>query len=343
MTDVAQSKVAGEAHDPIQVVLGYANLGMVLGVPPDAADDIVADTLNSLLFAQLVASKAKDRYGQASQWRDRFLECLGNVGWLAERKNDLTFTSSRPTFALIQPLTLAWPDVAIRPLGQLTKALAALNSLQLSDPTLQLVQQNSSHEGDFNVLLGAADGSPGNLVHFVEMVRSSDSDVDDLFGGCIPEDSNPVRCWAVSMRLNEAVYSGVRAEIVAKLGPRVVEDIRPLEVVGFAQPDSVGHKWEVPEAMAARRLRNVTVTIHVQGLPPNQVLFGPEGEYDHNPAVGVTHVSVFAPYHKGYGGPGANFVYRIEGYDPLAGQDVQLDGMSFQGYSPLNEAARFAH
>ncbi|HWC11465.1 MAG TPA: hypothetical protein VG455_09605 [Acidimicrobiales bacterium] len=318
---------------------------MVLGVPPEAADDIIADTLSSLLFAQLVASKAKDRYGEASQWRDRFLECLGSVGWVVERKNELTFTSSRAHFALIQPVTLAWPGEALEPLGQLAKALAALNTLPPAEPICQLVQQNSSRAGSFNVLLGSTVGSPEGLVHFVEVFRNSDSDVGDLLGGCIPEVANPVRCLAVSMRLNEAIYSGVRAEIVTKLGPRVVEDIRPLKVVArdaFANRESVGHKGEVREGMPARRLRNVTVTIHVHGLPPNQVLFGPDGEYDHNPAIGVTHVSVFTPYHKGYGGPSANFVYRIEGYDPLGGQDVQLDGMWFNGYSPLNEAARFA-
>lgn len=47
MPTVTRSAITGEAGDPARVPLGYADLGMVLALPPSIVDELVADILNS--------------------------------------------------------------------------------------------------------------------------------------------------------------------------------------------------------------------------------------------------------------------------------------------------------
>ena len=178
------------------------------------------DILMSMLFAQLAANKAHNRFTEAENWYHKYTEVLTNLGWLVDQFVFIGKLNEQNRFRMdAAALEVIKAVASLRGLSMLTEGLKALESLESDKKQFAIFDFNTSSEGLGNFQLGIAEVAENGAVSLSMggfYFKSVDRQKRFLF---FSWSSRKVNFWAAaqSMTLNEELYSKLRETVAGRL------------------------------------------------------------------------------------------------------------------------------
>jgi len=212
----AAAQVAG---GPAGVVDGASIVSFRNGVDPDHQ----RDALNTLLLAQLAASRKHDRYQAPRDWYAFYGSVLEQVGWVVGRQAGFApGPPVGPRTSLPAAVAAAMRQGTSEPeLSDLATTLAAFAGLDCKDRAAA-VFECEGHEETLAVFQVAVVGpSPAGTAMTVGLFQwKFDGTIGSLRSAEISTDTVTFLNGQRTMTLNETVYAPLRAQVAAKLGDR---------------------------------------------------------------------------------------------------------------------------
>ncbi|WP_323779122.1 hypothetical protein [Leisingera sp.] len=190
-----------------------------------------SDVSASLLFAQLAATAACDKFTAPRSWTGKVLEVLSVVGWSV--RGDKTCPPDR------QPMPVDWPETTLVSFERLygmqaplvRRTIQSATALPGTSSAAELWNAGTYGGGRGLYLTGLAEQEGGGDPRLSLLLTSF-----TLSAGApgildwVP-DAELVPEFAV-LSLNLDVYSKVRQQILEKLGSRLTTDVKPVSLAG---------------------------------------------------------------------------------------------------------------
>lgn len=197
------------------------NAGALIGFNQNLSEQNKKDVQNSLLFAQLAANTAHDRYGDPSAWFKKTFEVLSIIGW-----TQISTSASTPS-AVNVPAN--WP-IQILEYGSV---FMSDDILKVMTYTLELAGKLPENSKALNIWAAqSSNASSGIFMNGVAYMMSN----DDLFLDIVSTyfhlshntqsyaawETDAVTHWDTGrFALNADIYQAVRKQIERKLSGRI--------------------------------------------------------------------------------------------------------------------------
>ena len=190
------------------------------------------DVLNSVLLAQLAANKQFPAEDQLVDWYKAFVGVLNKIGWVIEDAEFSNFESSGTVFdvqnAIIDILTTAFGGSFM---AVITKTLSAIKGLSDSNGKITAFEKNthSISKGAFQIGVAKEVNNTVSLQIGTFLLTSSNEIKRILFFKST-KDKTALHYCSRTGTLNEQVYAGIRAGVLAKLGMKTSEFITEIDI-----------------------------------------------------------------------------------------------------------------
>lgn len=211
---------------------GYVNNKSLVSFVSSVSGQNRKDVLNSTLLAQRAADKKYPDPADVLNWYEMYIDVLTQIGWVVEEKNFANFDSGN-TLLEMENVVI---DILVTMVGQnyvavIKSTLDAVKGLADDDGRIKVFESNTHNfqKGNFQIgLVNETNGAVSmNLGAF--MLESKEEIKRILFfkGG---KDQSALSYYAIRCTLNDDIYSLVRNDILAKLGPSTQSFIGKLEL-----------------------------------------------------------------------------------------------------------------
>ena len=224
---------AAGAGDDTMLDFGFVNLGSLQAFTAGISSQHRQDVLNSTLLAQLAADANFNRQTQIDDWYTEYIGILSRVGWsispfvfIPHVKGATTTTTAQLIPAVLAKL------LTPAGLNDLSATVNKIESLGSADARVKLFESSAAagNSGNFQTAVISPDASNNEVMaigawHYVSSMPGPDFLNFDV------NSPNIHLFYSIQMaRLNERVYSLVRAAIIAKLGAKVRTSIANLDI-----------------------------------------------------------------------------------------------------------------
>ena len=212
---------------------GYVVGGGAISFTSNVSVQHQADVLNSTLLAQLAANKLFDREKQTRAWYNKYHEVLENIAWVVGRFDFAEFEASSANFTMDKVVLEIIATIAS---GGETEALTTtLNALQSLDPgskSLTIFDSNGSvgDAGNFQVSTCSEDGRNHVSMSLGTFYFKTTEHHNRFLFWSWSSNSMQFYTGAVSLTLNDVMYSRYRNAITDKLGKKIGQYIDNLNI-----------------------------------------------------------------------------------------------------------------
>lgn len=191
-----------------------------------------SDVLNSMLLAQLAATKQYDPENDPVNWYAFYKTVLGNIGWVIESFGFNKFEASSATIDLgdviINLVAAIATDNELKAIMAAIKALRAL-SRSSSPGRIFDTSSHSSSAGNFRIA-ACAEHAGGVSTTISSSYFSSTETVTSIFWSKFSSSDMQLYYSTQSIHLNQDIYKTVRQQVINKLGNRASQYIAELEI-----------------------------------------------------------------------------------------------------------------
>ncbi len=212
---------------------GFVNLGSLQAFVGGISSQHRQDVLNSTLLAQLAADANFNRQTQIDDWYNEYVGILSRVGWSISPFSFVPhIRSAKPTtLAQLTPTVLA---TLLTPAGfnTLTATVNKIGSLGSADARVKLFETSAAagKTGNFQTSVISPDASNNDVMAIGAWHYASSTPGSDFLNFDV-NSPNVNLFYSIQLaRLDESVYSMVRAAIVSKLGAKVRSSIANLDI-----------------------------------------------------------------------------------------------------------------
>lgn len=210
----------------------FINAGAVVLLSADMLEQEKCDVMNSVLFAQLVASKKYPALSSSGEWYGAYREVLQN-GWLQKAVTWDNFTLDTPS----KYTMMSWVEkrlgayVGQTKMTEFTRLLNRVAQLPCALPAIEglreWVQGPKSPELSCRVRLQVILAQRGPVLNVVCLEFDTRHSTANPLGPLFSTDTVPgtiqLRCFQAN--LSEALYAPVRDAIIKKLGDKAARNI----------------------------------------------------------------------------------------------------------------------
>lgn len=210
----------------------YVNLKSVISIAASVKTQHREDLLNSLLLAQLVASKKHPDEAQTMEWYATYTEVLINIGWNVQSRQFSDFTTSKSIFEMDNAiLDILGAAVGGSYMAVIVKTLEAFKKLSDSDNKIIAFEKNthSLKKGSFQVGMATAEDD-ALAVNMGAFVLSSTNEIKNILFFKSGKDQFELKVSLIEMTLNESIYRTVRTDIANKLTSHISRYVAELEL-----------------------------------------------------------------------------------------------------------------
>lgn len=229
----------------------FIDAGAVVLLPTDLTGQDRLDVLNSVLFAQLVASKKYPALARSSDWYSAYREVLNN-GWMqkAVSWDNFTLAASSKTHLMGCVEERLGEYVERTLITQVTDVLKRVAQLSSTLPAIELLREHAHrpkspdssevpHKAPDRIRLQVILAQPGPVLSSVclefEPEHVTPNPLGQLFSTHPVVGNIQLRCFKAS--LSQALYAPFRDAIVHKLGDKAARNIIDISAaVEQAQP-----------------------------------------------------------------------------------------------------------
>ena len=197
-----------------------------------------SDVLNSVLLAQLVATKAfpldsKTKKYDVVSWYGKYREVLEGIGWVTQgfsfTKHHVQGDSFEADKVLLELLggMLTGPHIAIA-----TSAINAIKQLSSKDSNASTIyRRNTQSDLQGNFGIGACSESNGSArLEFGVFYLSIEKKTNDILWTKYSSNNNSISIGTASVVLMPEIYDGVRADILRMLSGNAASFIADLDL-----------------------------------------------------------------------------------------------------------------
>ena len=224
--------VTAAAFDAAKIeaaVSGSSVISFVSGVTAERREAIV----NSSLLAQLVATRDVPDASRLDDWYARYLDVLGNIGWVMQERGFAEYTESSRNFSAHKAILA----VATTLLGAAPTALAvvkstieALESASESTPWITIFNRESQHARAARFQVGLAEsGAEGQfLVGLMAFSLEAKAKITQVLLFKSKSSQATLRHYSALVTINTEVLDAVRPAIAVKLANLSGEYVKKL-------------------------------------------------------------------------------------------------------------------
>lgn len=223
----AQPTMVTEKNEAAYVDAGSL-VSFVEGVPLQHKHDV----LNSLLLAQLAATKKYDREEQTDDWYRFYRSVLENVGWVVGAFDFAEYSASGAAFTADKVILKILEAVATgADLAIVAATMDALNSLSNDNGALTVFdhQSHAASRGSFQVC-AAAETDGVVVIKIGAFHFQTTENVTRVLWFRFKSGNTSFYKAAQVMNLDDEVYVKVREAVVEKLGRRATTFVKNIEI-----------------------------------------------------------------------------------------------------------------
>lgn len=193
--------------------------------------------MNSILLAQLAAQKATvsspDDY---VTWYAQYFDALGNIGWLIQQKNFVSFPVSASTVsvheAVLQLAAALMGGTGVTGYLIVQKTLDALQKLKDDSPVITIFdrQSRSQKAGSFQVSVATQDAAGGISISLMAFrLQATRTETKVIFISFKQYDVTLDYCSG-TVGINKSVLEGIADKIEKKVADHVEGYVRMIEI-----------------------------------------------------------------------------------------------------------------
>lgn len=200
----------------------------------DALDDQQkADVQNSVLLAQLAASKKYDRDSDTENWYKFYRSVLEQVGWVVPTFSFSSVSGGGSRFTVDDVVIQLLQAIATS--DEITIVEAAINALKdmdSKDHAVVIFETNTHGAANGNFQIQSCNVSPGGtlVMNVGAFYFSTSETVTRVLFFNFPSNSTSMFAARQTMDLDENVYAQVRDAVSTKLGDRAVQFVSNLDI-----------------------------------------------------------------------------------------------------------------
>jgi hypothetical protein len=190
------------------------------------------DILNTTLFAQMAANAIPQEGDEMLAWCSRFLEVLGQTGWIITGKDIQTYEAKGSLIevenVIIDILTTAFGTNYI---GIIKKTLEAIKGLSDSSKRLKVFERNVNKvsKGCFQIALATQEAGVVSL-HVGSFILDTTHTVQSMLFFKAESNSTKLRYLSKNAIFNADIYGGIRETIKKRLGDKLITNIAEIEL-----------------------------------------------------------------------------------------------------------------
>jgi hypothetical protein len=184
-----------------------------------------ADVSDSLLFGQLAANKAVDRFADPAAWAAKLFHTLSDVGWTLIKQQTINDGAYPPPLHWREIVESRFRQAYGAPAPLVELAIAAAGRVSNDSPAAELWsrQTYAGDSGLFGIAFADADGAgdPRLALLWTAFTLKTRSSLILDWGPAAE-----IKGGFVRLVMNTGVYSTIREQIISKLGNRITTEIR---------------------------------------------------------------------------------------------------------------------
>jgi hypothetical protein len=199
----------------------------------DVSEQHRSDVLNSLLLAQLSASKQFDREVDTDKWYVSYRDVLEQIGWVVQQQTSfLPLQIDSPSLTIDELIISSMKTIVDEnEVAGLKAMLDNLKGLDSRDRRVLLFEDesHSARNGSFQISIISESGGVVVMKLAVFFFSTTHTVTSVLSFNFLGQDTKFFQGSQI-MNLNEDVYAGIRQDIINRLGDRVGIFIADIEI-----------------------------------------------------------------------------------------------------------------
>ncbi|TFK80565.1 hypothetical protein K466DRAFT_605224 [Polyporus arcularius HHB13444] len=191
-----------------------------------------ADVVNSTLFAQLAANESYNRQTQFTDWYEYYRDILWNMGWAVAKWN-LVSVKDVNSFGTVNNLVLQVADTYLNPaeLALFRQMIASLEQAR-NEAAESLFSSSSKSFNRANFQIGVASTANGKVTFKIgAYTYSAEQNITKVLFFTFGSQKVDFYTENQTMVLDEKVYSGIREEILQKLGSNAQDLVSGIDLL----------------------------------------------------------------------------------------------------------------
>ncbi|RPD52856.1 hypothetical protein L226DRAFT_576561 [Lentinus tigrinus ALCF2SS1-7] len=191
-----------------------------------------ADVVNSTLFAQLAANQSYNRQTQFLDWYEYYRDILWNIGWDVHKFN-LVSAKDPNSFGTVDNLVhqVAATYLSGQELALFQQMVDSLNAAR-NEAAESLFSSSSISFNKANFQIGVASNVNGNATFKIgAYTYSAEQNITKVLFFTFGSQKIEFYSENQTMVLNEKVYSGIREEILEKLGNNAQDLVSGIDLI----------------------------------------------------------------------------------------------------------------
>jgi hypothetical protein len=190
------------------------------------------DILNTTLFAQMAANAIPQEGDQMLYWCSKFLDVLGQTGWIITGKDIQKYEAKGSLFevenVIIDILTAAFGASYI---SIIKKTLEAIKGMSDSNKKLKVFEKNVNKvsKGCFQFALATEEGGVVSL-QVSSFILDTTNTVQSILFFKAESNSTKLRYLSKNATFNAETYSSIRETIKKRLGEKLITNIAEIDL-----------------------------------------------------------------------------------------------------------------
>lgn len=211
---------------------GSITAGNIISFTANLSGQDKEDVNDSILLAQLAASKKYTRTDKPKEWYDLYFEVLTNVGWIIQGEPFSPYKASGSTVTIEKTVIELLSAIASGQVVLIVKqVLESLKNLHESDRGLVIWDRNTHSNKNGNFQLSGANKENSSIALSAANVYFTAKQTDTKFLWFSYSTSDITLDYRNSvLSLNQEIYSTVRNKIKEKLEDRIPAYVQNLEL-----------------------------------------------------------------------------------------------------------------
>ena len=210
----------------------FINAKSLVSFVSEISEQRRSDVLNSVLLAQLAASKEFPEENQILDWYKKFIDVLNTTGWVIEGAEFFEFKSDMGIFevdnVIIDILTVAFGG-AFKTI--ITATLGAIRGLSDTDGKIKVFEKNthSLSKGAFQI--GLAQEKSGTVfLQIGTFLLTSENKIKRILFFKSTKDKTELKYCSRTGTLDEEQYAKIRATVSDKLSDKISDFVAEIEL-----------------------------------------------------------------------------------------------------------------